>query len=277
MEVKMAGTHAFSAGLLESSFVQYMHKVKAIKLLSLEQENKLVKRWVIKGDVNAAHRLVLAHLKLVVKIAFKFKNYGLPIADLVSEGNIGLMKAIKKFRPEMGCRVSTYAMWWIKASIQSYILKSWSLVKVSTAELKKKLFYSTNKIMKYISNNLRLENEENTFDLPYEISLDQTHNGEEDGTKMIDMIHDDSAELQDSVLANSEIENIRTKSLKTALLSLSDRERTILKERRLKDSPTTLEILSKRFGISKERVRQIEEKTIQKLKKICNVESTSTL
>jgi RNA polymerase sigma-32 factor len=247
----------------------------------------LAKAYLENQDLNAAHRLVTSHLKLVAKIALSFRNYGIPTNELISEGNLGLMHAVKKFNPDLGYRLSTYAMWWIKASIQEYILKSWSLVKIGTTAAQKKLFFSLNKI----KNKIRNSNSREIIDQDYQdiaddlgvekseviemdkrlsrsdISLNSpSNNFDENSSELIEYIPE-ARPSHELVLSSKQESSIRRELLLKALQELNEREFVVIQERRLKDTPSTLEDLSLRFGISKERVRQIENKAFEKIQK----------
>ena len=268
-------------------FHQYVEQVKKIPSLEPEEEYMLSKRFFDHQDIEAAHRMVTSHLKLVVKIAATYKGYGLPMVELVSEGNIGLMHAVKKFEPDKGFRLSTYAIWWIKASIQEYVLRSWSLVKIGTTAAQKKLFFNLNKVKKRLraaeSGDFRSMSPQELEQIATELAVKES-----DVLEMEKRMHRDSyledpigagedSELLMDVLpaSNENIENkfaaISDYKFKKALLykaldQLDDREKEILIGRRLREDPLTLDVLSKKFDISKERVRQIEEKTVSKLK-----------
>lgn len=268
----------------EDGFYKYLREVNAIASLSQEEEFLLAKNYLEQNDLEAAHRLVMSHLKLVAKIAMRYRNYGLPVAELVSEGNIGLMHAVKKYNPDLGYRLSTYAMWWIKASIQEYVLKSWSLVKIGTTAAQKKLFFSLGKIKHRISNTYgRSVNQSDYPEIAEElgvsteevlemnlrlsgpdVSLNRTFGDDPDNGEMIDLLPE-TKPSQELILLNHE--NMRNKKLILidALKTLSEREAQILSARRLSDSPLTLEELSSEYKISKERVRQIENRAFEKV------------
>jgi RNA polymerase sigma-32 factor len=249
----------------------------------------LAKRYKEHGDTEAAHKLVTSHLRLVAKIAMGYRGYGLPVTDLISEGNVGIMQAVKKFDPERGFRLATYAMWWIRAQIQEYVLHSWSLVKIGTTAAQKKLFFNLRKLKNQLSSidtgNLSPENareiasrlnvkEAEVLDMDNRLfSGDQSLNvqvGEEGDTEWQDMLVD-SNDTQDNILANSNELSFRKKIFEQALEVLNDREKEIITLRKLKDKPVKLEELSKKFNISRERVRQIEEKAFEKLQKQVSV------
>lgn len=269
----------------DSSLASYIAKVNAFPYLTEEQEQDLAVKWAEEGDIDAAHQLVTSHLRLVTKIAFGYKNYGLPLLELISEGNIGLMQAVKKFDPKKGFRLSTYAMWWIKASIQEYVLHSWSLVKIGTTAAQKKLFFNLSKVKK------RLQKVDNKSLSPAEISeiaseldvserevidmdsrlsqSDQSLNApllghEEDSGELIDYIEGES-DSQELVLAESQDLEQKRSLFAKALQSLNERERDIILKRRMQEKPVTLDELSNLYDISRERVRQIENRAIEKL------------
>jgi RNA polymerase sigma-32 factor len=254
-------------------------------MLEPQEEYMLAKRWREHGDRDAAHRLVTSHLRLVAKIAMGYRGYGLPIAEVISEGNVGLMQAVKRFEPEKGFRLATYAMWWIKASIQEYILRSWSLVKMGTTANQKKLFFNLRKAKSKISalqeGDLRPDQvqtiakrlgvtEQDVIDMNRRLGGDASLNApiRDDGEsgEWQDWLADDS-ESQESVMAEHEELDNRRKALSSALEVLNDRERRIFEARRLADEPVTLEDLAAEFGVSRERVRQIEVRAFEKVQK----------
>ncbi len=264
---------------------RYLREIWKFPILSAREEYMLACRFRDHGEVGAAHKLVTSHLRLVAKIAMGYRGYGLPVADLVSEGNIGLMKAVKKFEPERGFRLSTYAMWWIRAGITEYILKSWSMVKMGTVSAQKKLFFS----LRGIKNKLRVaDNADLTPDqakklarelgvpehdlvamnrrlMARDVSLSAPI-GDEDGVQFQDTLIDDKANPEDGFAVREEFGQ-RKKALYAALAKLPQREREILTERCLKEDPATLEDLGKIYGVSRERVRQLEARALVKLKK----------
>tara|TARA_X000001036_G_scaffold116997_1_gene110358 strand:+ start:11637 stop:12533 length:897 start_codon:yes stop_codon:yes gene_type:complete len=263
----------------------YLAQIKKFPMLDAEEEYMLAKNWKDKGNLKAAHKLVTSHLRLVAKIAMGYRGYGLPVNELISEGNIGLMQAVKKFDPDKGFRLATYAMWWIKASIQEYVLRSWSLVKMGTTTAQKKLFFNLNKIkkqiaptqegdlkeehVKEISKRLNVDSNEvvnmNRRMMGQEKSLnDPVKSGE--NAEWQDWLVDDSL---DQELATSQKQELDEKKelLYSSINILNDREKEILEARRLNEDPKTLEELSKKYKISRERVRQIETKAFEKLQK----------
>ena len=273
----------------EGNLSIYLQEIKKCPILTAEEEYMLAKRYKEHGDTEAAHKLVTSHLRLVAKIAMGYRGYGLPVTDLISEGNVGIMQAVKKFDPERGFRLATYAMWWIRAQIQEYVLHSWSLVKIGTTAAQKKLFFNLRKLKNQLSSidagNLSPENareiasrlnvkEAEVLDMDNRLfSGDQSLNvqiGEEGDTEWQDMLVD-SNDTQDNILANSNELSFRKKIFEQALEVLNDREKEIISLRKLKDKPVKLEELSKKFNISRERVRQIEEKAFEKLQKQVSV------
>ena len=273
----------------EGNLSIYLQEIKKFPILTAEEEYMLAKRYKEHGDTEAAHKLVTSHLRLVAKIAMGYRGYGLPVTDLISEGNVGIMQAVKKFDPERGFRLATYAMWWIRAQIQEYVLHSWSLVKIGTTAAQKKLFFNLKKLKNQLSSidsgNLSPENareiasrlnvkEAEVLDMDNRLfSGDQSLNiqvGEEGNTEWQDMLVD-SNDTQDNILANSNELSFRKKIFAQALEVLNEREKEIITLRKLKDKPVKLEELSKKFSISRERVRQIEEKAFEKLQKQVSV------
>ncbi len=283
----MATTIKLPAVPADGGLSHYFREVWAYPILEKEEEQILGTRWREQGDTEAAHKLVTSHLRLVVKMAMKYRGYGLPIADLVSEGNIGLMRAVKKFEPEKGFRLSTYAMWWIKASITEYVLKSWSMVKLGTVASQKKLFFSLRNVKAKLN---ILDNGELSADQAKLISSktgaseqDIVHmNGrlsvrdmslnapmsqdEDGGAEFIDSLVDESASPE-QLFANREQQTVMHEHLAKAVASLPDRERHIFTERKLKDDPPTLEELGESYGISRERVRQLEARAFDRVQK----------
>jgi len=269
-----------------SAATLYTKEIDTIPFLSLQEEQELVQKWEAHNDVSAAHKLVTSHLKLVVKIAYSFKNYGLPMSDMISEGNIGLMKAVKKFKSSMGCRVSTYAIWWIRSAIQSYILKSWSLVKIATKSMRQKLFYNLSKSKQMITDGFT--NVQKELDLSEDSGDARHYDPEGNASNVLSLNHkygvDDSQhELIDTISSEDEISNddrllmnedkkAKVSHFNKAMSKLSERERTIITKRKLAEQPSTLQSLSDLYGVSRERVRQIEERAMDKLKQYvqCN-------
>jgi len=269
----------------ESGLARYLEEIRRFPMLEPQEEYMLAKRWREHGDRDAAHRLVTSHLRLVAKIAMGYRGYGLPIAEVISEGNVGLMQAVKRFEPEKGFRLATYAMWWIKASIQEYILRSWSLVKMGTTANQKKLFFNLRKAKSKISaldeGDLRPDQVkliakrlgvtetdvvEMNRRLGGDVSLNSPIREDGDSGEWQDWLVDDS-QSQESVLAESEELGNRRKALGAALTVLNERERRIFEARRLADNPITLEELAEEFGVSRERVRQIEVRAFEKVQK----------
>jgi RNA polymerase sigma-32 factor len=276
--------HAASLPILsaEAGLSRYLDEIRKFPMLQPQEEYMLAKRWREHGDSKAAHRLVTSHLRLVAKIAMGYRGYGLPIGEVVSEGNVGLMQAVKRFEPDKGFRLATYAMWWIKASIQEYILRSWSLVKMGTTANQKKLFFNLRKAKSSISaledGDLRPDQvaiiatklgveKQDVIDMNRRLGGDASLNApvREDGDgEWQDWLADDS-DSQEAVLAREEETDNRRLALTRALGVLNERERIIFEERRLKDDPITLEELAERFGVSRERVRQIEVRAFEKV------------
>jgi RNA polymerase sigma-32 factor len=281
----MAQTAALPILSGEISFSQYPEQIRRFPMLEPQEEFMLAKRWREHGDRDAAHKLVTSHLRLVAKIAMKYRGYGLPITDVISEGNVGLMQAVKRFEPDKGFRLTTYAMWWIKAAIQEYILRSWSLVKMGTTANQKKLFFNLRRAKSRISaldeGDMRPDQveliakrlgvtEQDVIDMNRRLGGDASLNApiREDGDsgEWMDWLVDDSAS-QESRLAESEQSDNRHKALGEALTVLNDRERRIFEARRLADDPITLEELADEFGVSRERIRQIEVSAFEKVQK----------
>ena len=276
----------------ESGLSRYLNEIKRFPILSADEELLLAKNYLEQGESEAAHKLVTSHLRLVAKIAMQYRGYGLPVADLISEGNLGLMKAVKKFDPQRGCRLSTYAMWWIKASVTEYILRSWSLVKMGTMSAQKKLFFSLRKAKRKLNIiDAQTIDPEKTAKLAEQFSISEaviTHldrritardlslnapvsNSEEDSMEFIDILEDDTPSPEVLVARAQETE-FRQKYLKDAMSQLSERERHIFTERRLKEDPITLEKLGEHYGISRERVRQLENRAYTKVQTIIHSE-----
>jgi RNA polymerase sigma-32 factor len=270
----------------EQSLNRYLAEIRRFPLLAPEEEYMLAKRWQEHQDPEAATRLVTSHLRLVAKIAMGYRGYGLPVSELIAEGNIGLMQGVKKFEPERGFRLATYAMWWIKASIQEYILRSWSLVKIGTTAAQKKLFFNLRRLkgkleaiedgdlhpddVKKIATTLGVTEEEVvSMNRRMAKGGDTSLNAplREDGEGEWQDWLTDEGPTQDVLVAERQEADIRHDLLREALLTLNDRERHILQQRRLVDEPQTLEDLSQEYGISRERVRQIEVRAFEKLQK----------
>ena len=277
-------TFKFPALSNEGGLTAYLDQIKKFPMLDAEEEYMLAKNWKATGNVKSAEKLVTSHLRLVAKIAMGYKGYGLPVSEMISEGNIGLMQAVKKFEPEKGFRLATYAMWWIKASIQEYILRSWSLVKIGTTTAQKKLFFNLKKLknqiapksegdlkkedVKNIANRLSVSEEEVVSMNRRLAGKEQSLNAPigEDGDEWQDWVVDNEMDQELKFAQNEEMEQ-RKDLLKDSIKVLNDREKDILYSRRLTDNPTTLEELSKKFKISRERIRQIENKAFDKLQK----------
>jgi RNA polymerase sigma-32 factor len=279
--------HAAALPLItaESGLTRYLEEIRRFPMLEPQEEYMLAKSWREHGDRDAAHRLVTSHLRLVAKIAMGYRGYGLPISEVISEGNVGLMQAVKRFEPDKGFRLATYAMWWIKAAIQEYILRSWSLVKMGTTANQKKLFFNLRKAKSRISaleeGDLRPDQvkliakrlgvtEQDVVDmnrrLGGDVSLNSPIREEGDSGEWQDWLVDDSVS-QETRLAESEEADNRRRALGEALTVLNERERRIFEARRLADEPITLEELADEFGVSRERVRQIEVRAFEKVQK----------
>jgi RNA polymerase sigma-32 factor len=269
----------------DGGLAKYFRDIRAFPVLEAEEEYMLAKRWVDYEDTKAAHKLVTSHLRLVAKIAMGYRHYGLPMADLISEGNVGLMRAVKKFDPEKGFRLSTYAMWWIKASLNEFVLNSWSLVKIGTLAAQKKLFFNLRRIKAklnlmeagdlapeavsaiahelkveeadVVSMNRRMAGRDSSLNVPLG----------ESGTEAVTLLPDDSDNQEISYGKREELKQGRG-LIARALESLTEREREIFVERRLRDEPMTLEELGSRYGVSRERIRQIEVKAFDKVRAI---------
>jgi RNA polymerase sigma-32 factor len=266
----------------ESGLSRYLSEIKRFPMLEPQEEYMLAKRWREHGDREAAHKLVTSHLRLVAKIAMGYRGYGLPIGEVISEGNVGLMQAVRRFEPDKGFKLATYAMWWIRASIQEYILRSWSLVKMGTTASQKKLFFNLRKAKSRISaledGDLRDDQvttiasrlgvaKQDVIDMNRRLGGDASLNAplrEEGEGEWQDWLVDD-APSQESVLADREESDVRLAALKSALRVLNPRERRIFEARRLAEDPVTLEELSAEFGVSRERVRQIEVRAFEKV------------
>ena len=281
----MARTAALPILTAENGLTRYLEEIRRFPMLEPQDEFILAKRWREHGDRDAAHKLVTSHLRLVAKIAMGYRGYGLPISEVISEGNVGLMQAVKRFEPDKGFRLATYAMWWIKAAIQEYILRSWSLVKMGTTANQKKLFFNLRKAKSKISaleeGDLRPDQvkliakrlgvtEQDVIDmnrrLGGDVSLNAPIREDGDSGEWQDWLVDEVSDQEDRLVADQESDN-RKKALGEALTVLNDRERRIFEARRLADDPITLEDLAAEFGVSRERVRQIEVRAFEKVQR----------
>ena len=279
----MSDKNALPALSSEGSLSHYLQQIKKFPMLSEKQEVNLAKKWRDEGDTDAAHTLVTSHLRLVAKIAMGYRGYGLPVTELISEGNIGLMQAVKKYDPDKGFRLATYAMWWIRAAIQEYVLKSWSLVKIGTTAAQKKLFFNLKKLrnrlsdysegslkphqVKEIASQLNVSEKEVT-DMEGRISgndysLNAVVSAEGD-EEWQEWLVDEDADHEIKIAEQEEVRK-RKELLSKAINVLNDREKDIIHYRKLSETPKTLEELSKEYKISRERIRQIEERAFQKL------------
>jgi RNA polymerase sigma-32 factor len=276
----------------EENLSRYLQVIRRYPMLTLAEEQELANRWRDEEDLDAAHQLVNSHLRLVAKIAMGYRGYGLPVGELISEGNVGMMQAVNRFDPDRGFRLATYAMWWIRAAIQEYILHSWSLVKMGTTAAQKKLFFNLRRLKgqmqaidegdltpeqvtsiaerlkvgehEVVNMNRRLAGPDHSLNAP----LRDDGEGE-----WIDWLVDDR-QSQETVVADAQENVVRKELLQGAMMCLTDRERHILTERRLKDDPTTLQDLSDVYGISRERVRQIEVRAFEKIRKSVRTHSS---
>ena len=281
----MARATALPSLTAETGLSRYLEEIRRFPMLEPQEEYMLAKSWREHGDRDAAHRLVTSHLRLVAKIAMGYRGYGLPISEVISEGNVGLMQAVKRFEPEKGFRLATYAMWWIKAAIQEYILRSWSLVKMGTTANQKKLFFNLRKAKSRISaledGDMRPDQvatiakrlgvgEQDVIDmnrrLGGDVSLNAPIRNDGDTGEWQDWLIDDR-DNQEATLTESEELGNRRRALSDALSVLNDRERRIFEARRLAEDPVTLEELADEFGVSRERVRQIEVRAFEKVQK----------
>ena len=286
------GTSQLPTLSTEGGLTRYLQEIRRFPMLTQKEEFTLAKQWTEQGDVEAAHKLVTSHLRLVAKIAMGYRGYGLPVSELISEGNIGMMQAVKRFDPDRGFRLATYAMWWIRAAIQEYVLHSWSLVKIGTTAAQKKLFFNLRKIKgqikafedgdlapetvseiarrldvpehEVVNMNRRIAAPDHSLNAPLRIDGD----GE-----WQDWLEDTSPN-QETELAASEELTLRRQMLGTAMSNLNDRERHILTQRRLTEEPMTLEELSQIYKISRERVRQIEVRAFEKVQEMINKQAT---
>lgn len=277
----------------EGSLSSYLQSIRKFPMLEADQEYMLAKAWTEHEDKEAAHQMVTSHLRLVAKIAMGYRGYGLPVADLISEGNVGMMQAVKRFDPEKGFRLATYAMWWIRAAIQEYILRSWSLVKIGTTAAQKKLFFNLRRLKGQIEaieeGDLHPDNvtkiadrldvsEDDVISMnrrmtAHDHSLNAPLRADAEG-EWQDWLVDDAPD-QESIAADKEERTIRLNLLENAMQELNERERAILTERRLADPAKTLEALSQEYGVSRERIRQIEVRAFEKVQKHMRLASTS--
>ncbi len=269
----------------EQGLNSYLAQVRKFPMLEKDEEFMLAKQWQQHGDTKAAEKMVTSHLRLVAKIAMGYRGYGLPIGEVISEGNVGLMQAVKKFDPDKGFRLSTYAMWWIRAAIQEYVLRSWSLVKMGTTAAQKKLFFNLRRLkgemkaiddgdlspdqVKKIATKLNVKEDEVTsmnrrMSHGGDASLNVTIGGEDGSAEWQDWLEDDT-DSQETQVANSQEYDARMELLQDAMADLNDRERHIIAERRLSDNPKTLEDLAGVYNVSRERIRQIEARAFEKL------------
>jgi RNA polymerase sigma-32 factor len=281
----MARSSASSIVAQDGGLGKYLDQIKQLPMLKAHEEFMLAKRWREYGDSDAAHKLVTSHLRLVAKIALGYRGYGLPIAEVISEGNIGLMQAVKRFEPDKGFRLTTYAIWWIKAAIQEYILRSWSMVRLGTTVNQRKLFFNLRKAKSAISaleegdmgpDQVRIiakrlgvgEHDVAAMNrrLSGDVSLNVPLRADSESGEWMDWLVDESAS-QESQLAESEQSTIRHTALRRALTVLNEREREVFARRRLSDNPDTLEEIAQELGVSSERVRQIEMRAFEKIKK----------
>ena len=282
-----------AAALLSAGTGRYLEEIRRFPMLEAEEECVLATRWREQGDADAAHKLVTSHLRLVVKIAVGYRGYGLPVSEIISEGNVGLMQATKRFDPQQGFRFATYAMWWIKAAIHEYILRSWSLVKIGTTANQKKLFFNLRKAkskiaaleegdmhpdqVKLIAQRLGVTEQdvvEMNRRLGGDVSLNAQMRDDPDSGEWQDWLVDEgSADQESRVVESEEFEN-RKKALAQALSVLNARERRIFEARRLAEDPSTLEDLASEFGVSRERVRQIEVRAFQKVQRAVQIAIT---
>ncbi len=283
----MSNLDAMSVSVLspDNNLGRYLDHIKKFPMLDADEEYTLAKDWLDKHNTKAAHKLVTSHLRLVAKIAMGYRGYGLPVADLIAEGNIGMMHAVKKFDPEKGFRLATYAMWWIKAAIQEFVLKSWSQVKIGTTASQKKLFFNLRKIKGKINaledgdlSPSQVKHIANTLDVPENdvVSMNrrmlggdhslnsQINRNDGEEAEWQDMLTDER-DNQETQFVNNEEKNIRNKMMLEALETLKPREKDIIIKRRLVETPKTLEELSQEYSVSRERVRQIETRAFEKL------------
>jgi RNA polymerase sigma-32 factor len=277
--------HSMPSLLSDAGLSRYIAEVQKFPFLTVDQEMALAREYRDQGNLKAAHALVTSHLRMVLRVALSYRGYGLPMSDLIAEGNMGLMKAVKKFDPERGFRLSTYAMWWVKATIQEFILKSWSLVKIGTTASQKKLFFNLRKLKNKmrIFDDVHLSPDQaqhiaTTLEVPVDdvhqmnarlSGTDQSLNAvlshEGDGLEVMEKLADPE-EGQDVTYSNTEEADLRGARLRSAMRTLKDREQAIFSARYLQEPPQTLEVLSQTYGISRERVRQIEKQAFDKVK-----------
>jgi RNA polymerase sigma-32 factor len=279
-----------AAALVSAGTSRYLEEIRRFPMLEAEEECVLATRWREQGDADAAHKLVTSHLRLVVKIAVGYRGYGLPVPEIISEGNVGLMQAAKRFDPQQGFRFATYAMWWIKAAIHEYILRSWSLVKIGTTANQKKLFFNLRKAkskiaaleegdmhpdqVKLIAQRLGVTEQdvvEMNRRLGGDVSLNAQMRDDPDSGEWQDWLVDEGSADQESRVVESEESENRKKALAQALSVLNARERRIFEARRLVEDPSTLEDLASAFGVSRERVRQIEVRAFQKVQRAVQI------
>jgi len=270
----------------EQGLSSYLSEIRKYPMLEKDEEFMLAKRWVEHQDPDAAEKMVTSHLRLVAKIAMGYRGYGLPIGEVISEGNVGLMQAVKKFDPDKGFRLSTYAMWWIRAAIQEYVLRSWSLVKMGTTAAQKKLFFNLRRMkgemkaledgdlkpedVKKIATSLNVKEDEvvsmnRRMGMGGDASLNVRMGGEDGGAEWQDWLEDDQTTDQESQLGEDQEHDARMELLQDAMSDLNDRERDIIMQRRLSDAPKTLEELAGVYNVSRERIRQIEARAFEKL------------
>lgn len=287
-------SYALPTLLADSGLSRYLNEIKGFPILDVEEELSLARKYQESGEAEAAHKLVTSHLRLVAKIAMQYRGYGLPLSDLISEGNLGLMKAVKKFDPDRGFRLSTYAMWWIKASVTEYVLRSWSLVKMGTMAAQKKLFFSLRKAkrsLNIIDSQGLNEEQASVLADKYGMSsseialMDQritkrdlslntaVSTAGDEGLEFIDLLEDET-KSPEMLVSEAQENDIRNKYLLEAIEELTERERHIFKERRLSENPLTLEKLGEYYGISRERVRQLENRAFGKVEKAVRAAAT---
>jgi len=272
----------------EQGLSRYLDEIRKFPMLDKDEEFMLAKRWIEHRDQAAAEKMVTSHLRLVAKIAMGYRGYGLPIAEIISEGNVGLMQAVKKFDPEKGFRLSTYAMWWIRAAIQEYVLRSWSLVKMGTTAAQKKLFFNLRRLkgemkaidegdlapeqVKKIATSLNVKEDEvvsmnRRMSGGGDASLNVTIGGDDGSAQWQDWLEDENAQSQETLIAETQEHDARMALLEAAMGELNEREQDIIRQRRLSDSPKTLEELADVYKVSRERIRQIEQRAFEKLQK----------